>query len=165
MSDNPTLGAELLSEVERSLRTYVIYPSDDLVVANTLWIASTHVQPVWHHATRQRFKSPQRECGKTTAQDVTSELSYNSISAVSISRPRWRDPYPSTILRRSTWTSISRSLARGLKTRTPVICRRSSTRATGAGSRTSAGTLSRTESSASRRSRCCRSPELARCPT
>jgi hypothetical protein len=75
----------LLDLVEWNLRRFIVYTDEHCSVANTLWIAATHTMITNPYATRLRFVSPQKECGKTTAQDVTSELCQGSMSAVNIS--------------------------------------------------------------------------------
>lgn len=85
VADETLNGSGLLGEVEGTLRRYVIFPSEDAYVAVTLWIAATHGQQAWDVATRLNFKSPEKRCGKTRAQDIVSALSHASISTANIS--------------------------------------------------------------------------------
>jgi hypothetical protein len=78
-------GHELLDEINTTLKTYVVFPNDHASVAYTLWLAATHAQPAWEHATRFVFKSPIKRCGKTRAQEIGRELAHAPISTVNIS--------------------------------------------------------------------------------
>ncbi len=57
-------GAALLDRVRDALTKFVVLPSDDVVVTVVLWIAATHAQKAWEHATRLVVKSPEKQCGK-----------------------------------------------------------------------------------------------------
>jgi hypothetical protein len=78
-------GHELLDEVHATLTSFIIFPGEHASVAYTLWIAATHAQPKWEHATRFVFNSPMKRCGKTRAQEVGRELAHRVISTVNIS--------------------------------------------------------------------------------
>jgi Protein of unknown function (DUF3631) len=78
-------GAALLDEVHDTLKSYVVWPDEHACVAFTLWIAATHAQTKWEHATRFVFKSPIKRCGKTRAQEVGRELVHDPLSSTNIS--------------------------------------------------------------------------------
>ena len=63
--DGPLTGAEVLDLVEDTLTRYVVFPSPEAADAVTLYIAATHGQPSWQHATRLVVKSAEKRCGKT----------------------------------------------------------------------------------------------------
>src|SRR5262249_9620033 len=59
---------------------FVVWPSDAAARAFVLWIAATHVQPSWEHASRFVLKSPIKRCGKTRAQEIGRELVANPLA-------------------------------------------------------------------------------------
>lgn len=75
--DLPTVeatdGAALLTELHRLLTKYVAFPSAEAADAVVLYIAATHAQPAWEHATRLVIKSPLKRCGKSRLQEVIAE--------------------------------------------------------------------------------------------
>jgi len=54
-------------------------------IAVTLWIAATHAQDCWEHATRLVIKSPLKRCGKSRLLDLVAELAHNVLLTVNIS--------------------------------------------------------------------------------
>lgn len=54
-------------------------------VAVTLWIAASHAQPAWEHATRLVIKSPLKRCGKSRLLDLVAALAHNVLMTVNIS--------------------------------------------------------------------------------
>jgi hypothetical protein len=78
-------GAELLDQIETIGRKFIVFPSEHDRVAWVLFVAATHAQPAWEHATRLVYTSPLRRCGKTRAQDIGAELSWKAQSTVNIS--------------------------------------------------------------------------------
>jgi hypothetical protein len=78
-------GAQLLDAVHDTTTKYVVFPSEDAAVAYTLWIAATHAQDKWEHATRFVAKSPIKRCGKTRMQEIGRELVHRPISTTNIS--------------------------------------------------------------------------------
>lgn len=78
-------GAALLDEVRTTLETYIVFPSAEASAAYALWIAASHAQPHWEHATRFVLKSPIKRCGKTRAQEIGRELVHRPISTTNIS--------------------------------------------------------------------------------
>lgn len=67
-------GALVLDELVTAIRRYVALPSPAHADAIALWIAATHAQPCWEHATRLVIKSPVKRSGKTRLQEITAEL-------------------------------------------------------------------------------------------
>ncbi|MCU1670615.1 MAG: hypothetical protein JWP40_3542, partial [Blastococcus sp.] len=68
--DDAWAGSDLLDQLGRALRRYVIMPSAEAGDAVTLWIAATHAQPAWQHATRLVITAPEKRCGKSRLLDV-----------------------------------------------------------------------------------------------
>jgi hypothetical protein len=80
-------GNVILDAVDAFLRRYVAYPSDHARAAHTLWIAHTHLMPVWDSTPRLAFLSPEPASGKTRALEVTELLVPRPVEAVSVSAP------------------------------------------------------------------------------
>jgi hypothetical protein len=78
-------GAELLEELYLALTRYVVLPSSEAAVAVVLWIAATHGQPAWQHATRLRIGSPMKRCGKSRLLDVVEATCHKPIPFVDAS--------------------------------------------------------------------------------
>jgi 5S rRNA maturation endonuclease (ribonuclease M5) len=78
-------GAALLEEVYGVLERYVVFPSGQAAVAVTLWVAASHAQPAWEHATRLAIKSPVKRCGKSRLLDLLEALCHNPLLTVNIS--------------------------------------------------------------------------------
>ncbi|HET9254891.1 MAG TPA: DUF3631 domain-containing protein [Pseudonocardiaceae bacterium] len=78
-------GAALLTELRSALTRYVIFPSEQAADAITLYIAATHAQTVWEHATRLVIKSPIKRCGKTRLQEVARETVHKPLPTTNIS--------------------------------------------------------------------------------
>lgn len=74
-----------LDWVHAALTTYVSYPSPEASDAHTLWVAATHAQPHWEHATRLVLKSPLKRCGKTRAQEVAAEMCHRPLKTANVS--------------------------------------------------------------------------------
>lgn len=81
----PDSGAELLEQLHALLCRYVIFPSAESADAVTLWVAATHAQPAWEHATRLVIKSPLKRCGKTRLQEIISETCHKPLRTTNIS--------------------------------------------------------------------------------
>ncbi len=77
--------ADVLDLVVAELRRFVVWPSEEAADAVALWVAATHAQPVWEHASRLVLKSPVKRCGKTRAAEVVRELAAKPLVAGSIS--------------------------------------------------------------------------------
>jgi hypothetical protein len=78
-------GAALLAELHAALGRYVVFPSSEAHDAVTLYVAATHGQPAWEHASRLVLKSPLKRCGKTRAQDVIAETCHRPLRTTNIS--------------------------------------------------------------------------------
>jgi hypothetical protein len=78
-------GARLLSELHDALTQYVILPSPEAADAVTLWIAATHAQPAWGHATRLVITAPEKRCGKSRLLDVIEATCHEPLITVNIS--------------------------------------------------------------------------------
>ena len=76
---------ELLDEVLEHLIRYVVFPSPEAACAVTLYIAATHAQPAWEHATRLVVKSPLKRCGKSRLQEVIAETAHKALRTTNIS--------------------------------------------------------------------------------
>lgn len=78
-------GHLLLDELHGQLVRYVVLPSPAAADAVVLWIAATHAQPAWEHASRLVPKSPLRRCGKTRLLEVLGELVHKAMPTTNIS--------------------------------------------------------------------------------
>src|SRR5262249_52362418 len=65
----PVDTAELLGAIETKFRRYVV-ASDAIVTASTLWAPFTQVVEIATHAPKLIFTFPERDAGKSVAQDV-----------------------------------------------------------------------------------------------
>ncbi|MEJ7742076.1 MAG: hypothetical protein WKF73_05710 [Nocardioidaceae bacterium] len=82
---DPIDGAELLDELHGALTKYVAFPSAKSADAVTLFVAATHAQPAWEHATRLVVKSPLKRCGKSRLQEVIAETCYRPLRTANCS--------------------------------------------------------------------------------
>jgi hypothetical protein len=82
VSAQPAEGAHLLDELSRALTSYVVLPSPEAVDAVVLWIAATHVQPAWEHATRLGIVAPEKRCGKSRLLDIVAETCHERFITV-----------------------------------------------------------------------------------
>jgi hypothetical protein len=94
---------QVLTMVHADLTRYVAFPSPEAADALTLWIAATHCQTLWEHASRFVLKSPVRRCGKSRALEVTRELVHKpkpagNISAAAVVRIITEDDPPTLLL-------------------------------------------------------------------
>lgn len=78
-------GAALLDELRAALTRFVALPSAHAAVAVVLWIAATHAQDTWEHATRLVVKSPVKRCGKSRLLDMLEYLCHAVLVTVNIS--------------------------------------------------------------------------------
>jgi hypothetical protein len=78
-------GAELLNDLRAVLTRYVVFPSAEAGDAVALWIAATHAQPAWEHATRLVLKSPLKRCGKSRLLDLLEALCHRVLITANIS--------------------------------------------------------------------------------
>jgi len=74
-----------LDLVEDKLRAHVVFPSEHEPVAVTLWIAATHAQPAWDHATRMVIRSPIKRCGKSRLLDLVYGLAHQVMMTANVS--------------------------------------------------------------------------------
>jgi hypothetical protein len=96
-------GALVLDELCRRLTDYVVLPSVDAAWAITLWVAATHAQQAWEHASRLHPRSPLKRCGKTRLLEVVAAtaakpLKTTNISAAALVRSINQDDPPTIIL-------------------------------------------------------------------
>jgi hypothetical protein len=84
-TDPPPDGAGLLGRLREALVTYVVFPSDEATDAVVLWIAATHAQECWEHATRLVVKSPEKRCGKSRLLEIIRETVRRPVTSVNIS--------------------------------------------------------------------------------
>lgn len=78
-------GAVLLTELGEALTRYVVLPSEEARDAVALWIAATHAQPAWQHATRIVIKAPEKRCGKSRLLDIIETTCHDPLITVNIS--------------------------------------------------------------------------------
>ncbi|WP_246178518.1 DUF3631 domain-containing protein [Actinomadura decatromicini] len=81
----PESGARLLDELRAALARYVILPSAEAGDAVALWIAATHAQPAWQHATRLVITAPEKRCGKSRLLDIVETTCHTPLITVNIS--------------------------------------------------------------------------------
>jgi hypothetical protein len=77
-------GNRTLTAIYEFLGRFVAYPCDHARVTHTLWIAHAHLMQKWDSTPRLGFLSPEPECGKTRALEVTELLVPNPVSAVNV---------------------------------------------------------------------------------
>lgn len=75
----PLTGPELLDQLHARLVKFVVFPTPEAAHATTLWIAATHAQDAWQHATRLHIKSPMKRCGKSRLLDIVAETCRNPL--------------------------------------------------------------------------------------
>jgi hypothetical protein len=78
-------GARVLDKVHKVLTSYVILPSPEATDATALWIAATHAQPVWEHATRLVITAPEKRCGKSRLLDIIEATCHKPLITVNVS--------------------------------------------------------------------------------
>lgn len=81
----PSTTQTPLDLVEAKVGAHVVFPSEHERVAVTLWIAATHAQPAWDHATRLNIRSPVKRCGKSLLLDLVSGLSHRVMMTANVS--------------------------------------------------------------------------------
>jgi len=77
-------GAGVLARVENYLSRFVSYPSENALIAHTLWIAHTHLMECWESTPRLAFLSAERGSGKTRALEAMEGLVPNPVHAVNV---------------------------------------------------------------------------------
>src|SRR6266542_3532618 len=78
-----------LDLIESKLKAHVVFPSEHEPVAVVLWIAATHAQPAWDHATRLIIRSPIKRCGKSRLLDLVDGLGREVMMTGNISVAAW----------------------------------------------------------------------------
>jgi hypothetical protein len=78
-------GARFLGLLREALTKYVVFPTPEAADTVTLWIAATHAQPAWEHATRLAIISPEKRCGKSRLLDVIEATCHKPLMTVNIS--------------------------------------------------------------------------------
>jgi putative DNA primase/helicase len=79
----PVDGGELLHDIVREIRRYVVMPEDDAITA-ALWVLHSYIFDVFTCTPRLCITSPEKGCGKTTLLDVISCLINRSLAAVDV---------------------------------------------------------------------------------
>jgi hypothetical protein len=83
--ESQSILGDALDLAHADLDRYVVFPSPQAADAAALWVAATHCQEQWEHASRLVLKSPVKRCGKTRAAEIIRELASNALVAGSIS--------------------------------------------------------------------------------
>ena len=78
----PATGAALLDDLRATLARFVVLPSEQALDATVLWVAATHLQPVWQHAPRLAVVGPAKRCGKSRLLDLLNETVHNPVITV-----------------------------------------------------------------------------------
>ena len=81
----PVDGAALLAELRAALCRYLVMPSAEATDAVVLWIAASHAQPAWEHATRLGITGPAKRCGKSRLLEIIKETAYKTLPSVNAS--------------------------------------------------------------------------------
>jgi hypothetical protein len=77
--------AGLLDVLLDRFQRYVVFPSAEAAHAVVLWVAATHAQAVWQHATRLILKSPMKRCGKSRLLDLIDATCHSPLMSVNVS--------------------------------------------------------------------------------
>jgi hypothetical protein len=80
-----TDSVALLDDLRAAFRRYVAFPDEHASAAITLWIAATHVLPVFEFAPRLVVSSPEKRCGKTRALDIVGGTCHRPLATVNAS--------------------------------------------------------------------------------
>jgi hypothetical protein len=83
--DTATEGDKILDQLHEALYDYVVLPSTEAGDAVVLWIAATHAQAAWQHATRLVVNSPMKRCGKSRLLDIVEATCHRPLITVNIS--------------------------------------------------------------------------------
>lgn len=78
-------GVALLDELRTAIGKYVVLPSEEALIAVTLWVAATHIQTALQHAPRLAVVSPTKGCGKSRVLDVLHETVHQPMMTVNTS--------------------------------------------------------------------------------
>lgn len=106
-----TTGDEILGQIRAAFTKYIVFPSPEAADAVTLYVAATHAQPAWQHATRLVVKSAEKRCGKSRLFEVARELVHRplatgNISGAALARSIGEDDPPVLI-----WDNADRAFA------------------------------------------------------
>jgi hypothetical protein len=85
LDEDAKQGRRMIEAVHGFLGRFIAYPSDDAHVAHSLWVAHTHLMPVWESTPRIAFLSAEPASGKTRALEITELLVPGPVSAVNVS--------------------------------------------------------------------------------
>jgi len=77
-------GADLLDDVRAFLSRFVVFPSQDALVASTLWAAHTHALIAFECTPRIAFLSPEPGSGKTRALEILELLVLRPLLTVNV---------------------------------------------------------------------------------
>lgn len=80
-------GAALLDELSVAVGRYVVLPTPEARVAVVLWIAATHGQTAFQHATRLAINSPEKRCGKSRLLDVIEATCHKPLMTINATVP------------------------------------------------------------------------------
>ncbi|MDX3798589.1 DUF3631 domain-containing protein [Streptomyces sp. SAS_272] len=75
----------MLDELRAAIGKYVVLPSEEALIAVTLWVAATHIQTALQHAPRLAVMSPTKGCGKSRVLDVLHETVHKPMMTVNTS--------------------------------------------------------------------------------
>ncbi len=78
-------GEQVLAQLRFQIQRFVVMPSDEALIAVTLWVAATHVQTAWQHAPRLAVVGPAKRCGKSRLLDVVTETVHAPLITVNAS--------------------------------------------------------------------------------
>jgi hypothetical protein len=81
------LGCALLDDVAKFIDTYMAYPTEDALVAVTLWVAHCHLLDAVESTPRLAHLSPEPGSGKTRALEVLETLTPTPMHVLSASAP------------------------------------------------------------------------------
>jgi hypothetical protein len=75
-------AAALLDELRATMARFAVLPTEQALDATVLWIAATHLQPVWQHAPRLAVVGPAKRCGKSRLLDLLNETVHKPVITV-----------------------------------------------------------------------------------
>jgi hypothetical protein len=79
----PVESAELIDEVIRQIKRYVVI-GDDAVIATALWVAASYCFDIFHIFPRLLVTAPTKRAGKSTLMGVVRELVNRPLAAINI---------------------------------------------------------------------------------
>jgi hypothetical protein len=78
-------GVEVLDNLLKFYRRFIIYPSEAAAVAHVLWTIHTHLMDAWDTTPRLMFMSAEKMSGKTRALEVTTLFAHSPILSIGAS--------------------------------------------------------------------------------